>query len=130
MLVPMKAKTKATVDEVLENVGIHVIRLNWNTLCVVVPHSDSNALTVSTVSQSKPRLGDTSWMDPPLLVEYVVVGAATETNERQIELGVVEHVKVLSGIKRVFPSTFVKRGVQIAESFKAAIVHLPVSNLE
>lgn len=92
-------QAEPAVDQVLKNVGVHVVRLQGQSFCVVVPDGHSEAIVEFDLAQSHPGCSNGIRMDIALLVENVVIVAARKRNNREIELREVENIELFCGIE-------------------------------
>lgn len=115
MLMPVQSKTESSIDQVLEDAGIHIIGLHRRSLGAVMPDSNPEPIEELQVLQSETHRGDGRGVDRALPIEDIVVVAAGESRNRHIEFGKVEYVKLFRGIEIVSASPSVELPVKRRE---------------
>ena len=123
VLVAMKPETKSAIDEILDDIRIHIIKICWRTFCIVMPNSDTERiLNQRNLTQTLAGLSNTIRVNCALPVENVVVMATRESNHREVHIRKVEDINLPRWVNRMRAVPLIKFGVEIAKCGKPLVV--------
>src|SRR5690606_22765997 len=127
MLVAVKSKAEARVDEVLDDIRVHIIRVNGGTFGIVMPDRHAKRLAQAIdLAEYTSRFRYAVRMNRPLPIQQIVVVAATESDDADIIIGHVKNIELPRRLRRICSCPVIKLLVEARESGKAVIVKMHV----